>query len=94
MASLSAGEAVEIAGTARGVRHEQRRRSHELADDGVGSAGPAVLFVQGQTRPAADGRTEILLTPVERDVVLAEMRHLLMLNGVGETERPARIAAS
>ena len=37
----------------------------------------AVLFVQGQTRPAADGRTEILLTPVERDVVLAEMRHLL-----------------
>jgi hypothetical protein len=35
------------------------------------------LFVQGHTRPGADGRTEIMLAPSERDLVLAEMRHLL-----------------
>lgn len=37
----------------------------------------AVLFVQGHTRPSTDGRTEILLAPAERDLVLAEMRDLL-----------------
>lgn len=37
----------------------------------------AALFVQGHTRPGADGRTEIMLTPTERDIVLAEMRDLL-----------------
>lgn len=37
----------------------------------------AALFVQGHTRPATDGRTEILLAPAERDLVLAEMRDLL-----------------
>jgi hypothetical protein len=37
----------------------------------------AWLFVQGQTRPGSDGRTEILLAPAERDMVLAEMRQLL-----------------
>lgn len=35
------------------------------------------LFVQGHTRPGTDGRTEIVLAPAERDMVLAEMRHLL-----------------
>jgi hypothetical protein len=35
------------------------------------------LFVHGHTRPGADGRTEIVLSPAERDLVLAEMRHLL-----------------
>ncbi|MDR4478232.1 MAG: hypothetical protein R3B37_00575 [Nitrospira sp.] len=35
------------------------------------------LFVQGHTRPGADGRTEIILAPAERDLVLAEMRQLL-----------------
>jgi hypothetical protein len=35
------------------------------------------LFVQGHTRPGTDGRTEIMLAPSERDLVLAEMRHLL-----------------
>ena len=34
-------------------------------------------FIQGHTRPASDGRTEILLAPAERDLVLAEMRDLL-----------------
>ncbi len=35
------------------------------------------LFVQGHTRPGTDGRTEIILAPAERDLVLAEMRQLL-----------------
>ena len=35
------------------------------------------LFVFGQTRPAADERTEILLEPGERDIILGEMRDLL-----------------
>lgn len=35
------------------------------------------LFVQGHTRPGVDGRTEIILAPSERDLVLAEMRQLL-----------------
>ena len=36
------------------------------------------LFVHGHTRPGTDGRTEIILSsPAERDLVLAEMRHLL-----------------
>ncbi len=37
----------------------------------------AWLFVQGQTRPGTDGRTEIVLAPAERDQILAEMRLLL-----------------
>lgn len=38
----------------------------------------AYLFlVQGKTRPAEDGRTAILLTPSERDLVLGEMRAFL-----------------
>lgn len=37
----------------------------------------AALFIQGHTRPATDGRTEILLAPAERDLVLTEMRELL-----------------
>jgi len=37
----------------------------------------AWLFVQGQTRPGSDGRTEIVLAPAERDLILGEMRQLL-----------------
>lgn len=37
----------------------------------------AAFIVQGHTRPGADGRTEIILAPSERDLVLAEMRELL-----------------
>lgn len=37
----------------------------------------AWFFVKGWTTKGADGRTEILLAPAERDQVLAEMRHLL-----------------
>jgi cytochrome c556 len=35
------------------------------------------FFVKGWTATGADGRTEILLAPAERDQVLAEMRQLL-----------------
>lgn len=35
------------------------------------------FFVQGHTRPSSDGRTEVILAPSERDLVLAEMRELL-----------------
>ena len=35
------------------------------------------LVIVGETQPAADGRTAILLSPGERDLVLAEMRAFL-----------------
>jgi len=35
------------------------------------------IFIQGVTKPAADGRTEIVLAASERDQILAEMRQLL-----------------
>ncbi len=47
------------------------------------------LFVKGWTVKGSDGRTEILLVPVERDQILAEMRQLLkavdvLVRGLGE----------
>lgn len=42
---------------------------------GIGTAG--WFFAKGWTAPGADGRTEIRLTPSERDRILAEMRQLL-----------------
>lgn len=49
------------------------------------------LFVKGMTRPGTDGRTEIVLTPVERDQVLGEMRQLLkavdgIVRGLGDPQ--------
>lgn len=49
------------------------------------------LFVQGWSKPASDGRTEIILAPSERDQILAEMRLLLkavdaVVRGFGEPE--------
>ena len=35
------------------------------------------FFVKGWTAPSTDGRTEIVLEPSERDLILAEMRELL-----------------
>ena len=35
------------------------------------------MFVKGWTTPGTDGRTEIVLAPVERDLILGEMRQLL-----------------
>jgi len=48
------------------------------------------LFVKGWTTTGSDGRVEILLAPVERDLILAEMRQLLkavdgVLRGLGES---------
>src|SRR5512146_506406 len=47
------------------------------------------FFVMGLTTKGTDGRTEILLAPAERDMVLGEMRQLLkavdgVLRGLGE----------
>ena len=42
------------------------------------SAGLAYTFlIRGETLPASDGRTAILLAPGERDLVLSEMRGFL-----------------
>ena len=38
----------------------------------------AWFFVRGSTVPGTDGRTAVMLQPVERDFVLAEMRGLLL----------------
>ena len=35
------------------------------------------FFVRGWTAPGTDGRTQILLVPAERDLILGEMRMLL-----------------
>lgn len=50
------------------------------------------LFVRGVTASTSDGRTEVLLAPVERDQILTEMRQLLqtvdgILDGVTESDR-------
>lgn len=37
----------------------------------------AWIFVKGWTAPSADGRTQIVLAPIERDQILLEMRQLL-----------------
>ena len=49
------------------------------------------LFVKGWTAKGSDGRTEILLAPVERDQILGEMRQLLkavdgIVRGLGAAE--------
>jgi hypothetical protein len=62
------------------------------------------MFVKGWTTPGTDGRTEIVLAPVERDRILGEMRQLLKAvhgvvtglsdpaQGMKEAERAARAA--
>lgn len=45
----------------------------------IATGAMAYLFlVRGETLPASDGRTAILLQPGERDLVLAEMRAFLV----------------
>lgn len=45
----------------------------------LSTAALVYLFgIRGDIRPAADGRTAILLEPAERDLVLAEMRDFLV----------------
>ena len=41
----------------------------------IGVAG--WLFVQGWTTPGTDGRMQVVLAPIERDLILGEMRMLL-----------------
>jgi hypothetical protein len=43
----------------------------------VGASIAGWIFVKGWTTPGTDGRTEIVLAPVERDLVLREMREFL-----------------
>jgi hypothetical protein len=50
------------------------------------------FFVKGWTAQSTDGRTEILLAPSERDLILTEMRDLLkavsgVVQGVGDSLR-------
>jgi cytochrome c556 len=64
-------------------------------------AAVAWFFVSGWTRPGTDGRTEIMLAPIERDQILAEMRQLLkavdaIIRGFSESPpelKPAEVAA-
>jgi cytochrome c556 len=54
------------------------------------------LFVKGWTAKGNDGRTEILLAPVERDQILAEMRQLLkavdgIIRGLGEPQPDLKV---
>jgi hypothetical protein len=56
------------------------------------------FFVKGTTRPGADGRTEIVLAPVERDLILGEMRQLLkvvdgIVRGLGESSPDSQAMA-
>ncbi len=49
------------------------------------------FFVKGWTTKGTDGRTEIMLAPVERDQILAEMRQLLkavdgVVRGLGKPQ--------
>ena len=49
------------------------------------------FFIKGWTTTGSDGRVEILLAPVERDQILAEMRQLLksvdgVVRGLGESQ--------
>lgn len=53
------------------------------------------LFMKGWTAEGSDGRTEILLAPVERDQILAEMRLLLkavdgLVRGLGQPQPDAK----
>jgi hypothetical protein len=55
------------------------------------------FFVKGWTAPSTDGRTEILLAPAERDLILTEMRDLLkavsgVVTGLGDTSQSPALA--
>lgn len=52
------------------------------------------FFVQGWTRSGTDGRTQIVLAPAERDLILGEMRMLLkavhgVVTGLGGQDQEA-----
>lgn len=59
----------------------------------VTAVAAAWVFVKGQTRVEADGRTAILLSDSERTAVLAEMRQLLkavhgIVDGMSRADEP------
>lgn len=54
-----------------------------------------LFVIRGQTVPASDGRTAILLAPGERDMVLAEMRgFLLAVQGISQAIVDEDVAAA
>lgn len=57
-----------------------------------------LFVIRGETLPASDGRTAILLGPGERDLVLAEMRGFLVaVQGITQAvadQDPAAVAAA
>jgi hypothetical protein len=68
-------------------------------------AAAGYFFVKGQTVPAPDGRTTVMLSEAERNQILTEMRHLLKsvhgvlqgvssqdLSGAGRAARAAGMA--
>lgn len=61
---------------------------------GVTVAAAAWFFVYGVTESSADGRTKVLLAPAERELILGEMRQLLVgvdgiLTGLGDPNQAA-----
>lgn len=58
-----------------------------------------ILFIRGQTVPGSDGRTAIILNPGEKNLVLEEMRNMLIsvqgiVSGLSEEELPTVANAS
>ena len=67
----------------------------------VTAVGLGVLFVHGRTEKAPDGRTAVLMSGPEREMVFSEMRGLLvavrditMALAEGDTAKVARISRS
>ena len=54
----------------------------------IGVAG--WFFVQGWTTPGTDGRMHIVLAPAERDLILSEMRMLLVTGLAGQDQEANR----
>lgn len=57
----------------------------------IGAALVGWWFIQGHTKPGTDGRTAILLSEGERDLILEEMRDLLkavrgIVQGLGDAD--------
>lgn len=67
----------------------------------VSAVGLGVLFVHGRTEKAPDGRTAVLMSGPEREMVFSEMRGLLVAVrditaalAVGDTAKVGKIARS
>jgi hypothetical protein len=65
----------------------------------IGAAAIGWLFLKGWTTTGSDGRTEILLSPSERDLVLTQMRQFLeaiqaVLADLGTSEASRKFQAA